>query len=208
MGVLVELDSRRAQAKRAQIRGGALAAFLETGVAGTSMDHVAACAGVSKQTLYVYFRSKEELLVDVLGSIVTNLDERAPLLADRPVTSRDDLREVLSEVGWTLVSHLMSDDYLALFRIFIAEMATTPGLLTIWRETVPARFLARVEAVLDRARQADVIRDVDLDLATRLFIGPMMTFVVLDGLARPGNVFIPDRKRVDDVVDLYLRAVT
>jgi TetR/AcrR family transcriptional repressor of mexJK operon len=103
----------------------------------------------------------------------------------------------------------MSDDYLALFRIFIAEMATTPGLLTIWRETVPARFLARVEAVLDRARAAGVIKgDLDLDLATRLFIGPMMTFVFLDGLARPGNVLVPNRMRVDEVVDLYLLAVT
>ncbi|GAA4709935.1 TetR/AcrR family transcriptional regulator [Phytohabitans rumicis] len=205
----MELDSRRAQAKRAQIRNGALTAFLESGVAGTSMDHVAACAGVSKQTLYVYFRSKEDLLVDVLGGIVTSLDERAPLLADRPVTSREDLRDVLSEVGWVMVSHLMSDDYLALFRIFIAEMATTPGLLTIWRETVPARFLARVEAVLDRARAAGVIKsDLDLDLATRLFIGPMMTFVFLDGLARPDSVLVPNRKRVDEVVDLYLHAVT
>lgn len=204
----VESDSRRAQAKREQIRGGALTAFLECGVAGTSMDHIAATAGVSKQTLYVYFRSKEELLVDVLGSMVAALDERAPLLRDRVVASREDLRDVLSEVAWTLVSHLMSPDYLALFRIFIAEMATTSGLLNIWRETVPARFLARVEAVLDRARAAGVIHDVDLDLATRLFIGPLMTFVFLDGLARPGNVLVPDRSRVDAAVDLYLRAVT
>ena len=204
----MELDSRRAQAKREQIRQGALAAFLESGVSGTSMDHVAACAGVSKQTLYVYFRSKEDLLVDVLGGIVASLDERAPLLADRTVTDREHLRDVLSEVAWVMVSHLMSEHYLALFRIFIAEMATTPGLLAIWRETVPARFLARVEAVLDRAREAGVIRDVDLDLATRLFIGPMMTFVFLDGLARPGEVLVPNRKRLDQVVELYLRAVT
>jgi hypothetical protein len=87
-------------------------------------------------------------------------------------------------------------------------MATTPGLLAIWRQTVPARFLARVEAVLERAREAGVIRDVDLDLATRLFIGPMMTFVFLDGLARPGDVLVPNRKRLDQVVELYLRAVT
>jgi TetR/AcrR family transcriptional repressor of mexJK operon len=198
----------RANAKREQIRRGALEVFLQCGVAGTSMDHVAATAGVSKQTLYVYYRSKEELLVDVLGAMVTALDERAPLLADRKVASRDDLRAVLSEVSWTLVSHLMSPDNLALFRIFIAEMVSTPALAQIWRETVPERFLARVETVLTHAREARVIKDVDLDLATRLFIGPMMTFVFLDGLARPGDVLVPNRERVDEVVDLYLRAVT
>ncbi|MEH1128132.1 TetR/AcrR family transcriptional regulator [Micromonospora sp. CPCC 206061] len=198
----------RGNAKREQICRGALEVFLQCGVAGTSMDHVAATAGVSKQTLYVYFRSKEELLVDVLGSMVNSLDERAPLLADRAVASHNDLRAVLSEVAWTLVSHLMSPNYLALFRIFIAEMVSTPALAQIWRETVPARFLARVETVLTHAREAGVIKDVDLDLATRLFIGPMMTFVFLDGLARPGNVLVPNRERVDEVVDLYLRAVT
>ncbi|MFD0744059.1 hypothetical protein ACFQ1L_21190 [Phytohabitans flavus] len=62
--------------------------------------------------------------------------------------------------------------------------------------------------MLQRAREAGVIRDVDLDLATRLFIGPMMTFVFLDGLARPGEVLVPNRKRLDQIVELYLRAVT
>ncbi|MEJ3744479.1 TetR/AcrR family transcriptional regulator [Actinomycetes bacterium KLBMP 9797] len=196
------------EAKREQIRRGALEVFLESGVAGASMDQVAATAGVSKQTLYVYFRGKEDLLVDVLGSMVASLDERAPLLVDRPVASRDELRAVLSEVAWTLVSHLMSPQYLALFRIFISEMVSTPALAVIWRETVPARFLARVETVLAHARESGVIRAVDLDLATRLFIGPMMTFVFLDGLARPGDVLVPPKERVDEVVDLYLRAVT
>jgi TetR/AcrR family transcriptional repressor of mexJK operon len=198
----------RGNAKREQIRRGALEVFLQCGVAGTSMDHVAATAGVSKQTLYVYFRSKEDLLVDVLGAMVTALDERAPLLADREVASRDGLRAVLSEVAWTMVSHLMSPDNLALFRIFIAEMVSTPALTQIWRETVPERFLGRVSTVLAHARESGVIKDVDLDLATRLFIGPLMTFVFMDGLARPGNVLVPNRERVDEVVDLYLRAVT
>lgn len=196
------------QAKRDQIRRGALAVFLESGVAGASMDHVAATAGVSKQTLYVYYRGKEELLVDVLRDMVGQIDERAPLLADRAVESRDALRAVLTEVAWAVVSQLMGPQYLALFRIFVAEMASTPALAQIWRETVPARFLSRVETVLAHARDAGVIRDVDLDLATRLFVGPMMTFVFLDGLARPGDVLVPERSRVDDVVDLYLRAVT
>jgi hypothetical protein len=93
-------------------------------------------------------------------------------------------------------------------RIFIGEMADMPGLADIWRQTVPARFLGRIDALLLRARDAGVLRDVDLDLATRLFIGPLMTFVFLDGLARPGNVKIPDRSQVDATVDLFLRAVT
>ncbi len=60
----------RAKAKRDQIREGAQRVFLERGFAGTSTDAIASEAGVSKQTLYVYYASKEELLADVLQHLI------------------------------------------------------------------------------------------------------------------------------------------
>ena len=55
--------SPRAQAKRQQITDAARALFLAQGFARTSMDAITAEAGVSKQTLYSYFPSKNELLL-------------------------------------------------------------------------------------------------------------------------------------------------
>ena len=54
-------DTPRARAKRDQIRAHAQRLFLARGFTGTSTDAIAAEAGVSKQTLYAYYSSKEEL---------------------------------------------------------------------------------------------------------------------------------------------------
>src|SRR3954471_17370888 len=48
-------------AKRRQIIEGARAVFLSQGFDAASMNDIARKAGVSKGTLYVYFRNKEEL---------------------------------------------------------------------------------------------------------------------------------------------------
>ena len=63
-----------------QILKGAMQEFLARGYAGTSMEKVAAAAGVSKPTVYSYFKDKEELfqvLIETLAnkkfsSIFTN----------------------------------------------------------------------------------------------------------------------------------------
>src|SRR5438477_89804 len=56
-----EDDERRSTRKRRAIVEAATAAFLRDGYRGTSMDEVAAKAGVSKQTVYKHFADKERL---------------------------------------------------------------------------------------------------------------------------------------------------
>lgn len=55
----------------------ALACFERQGIAATSMDDVAAELGVSRPTLYYYFSSKDELVLEVVarqgGAILLNL---------------------------------------------------------------------------------------------------------------------------------------
>src|SRR5262249_62328646 len=54
-------DPRSDSAKRRQIIDGARRMFLAQGFDAASMSEIAREAGVSKGTLYVYFKSKEEL---------------------------------------------------------------------------------------------------------------------------------------------------
>ena len=57
--------------KREQILQGATRVFLQHGYAGTSMDRVAAEAGVSKQTIYSHFQDKEGLFTALIERITT-----------------------------------------------------------------------------------------------------------------------------------------
>lgn len=201
-------ESVRARRKRAQIRSGALETFLSTGFVGSSMDQVAATAGVSKQTLYAYYRSKNDLLVDVLATLLSEFIGMQSNVRDARPTSPDELRSALIEIAGTVTSLAMREDYIGLVRVLISEMPAMPEVAALWRRTVPEQGMAQVSNLLSRAREAGVVREVDLDLATRLFMGSMLTFVFLDGLARPGDVVVPDRARLEQMVDLYLAAVT
>ena len=63
VGILVRVGaaSNKDSAKRRQIVDGARAVFLSRGFDAASMNDIARAAGVSKGTLYVYFRHKEQL---------------------------------------------------------------------------------------------------------------------------------------------------
>ncbi|MEQ1882699.1 MAG: helix-turn-helix domain-containing protein, partial [Burkholderiales bacterium] len=68
--------TRRKQARPAELMAAALDLFVERGFAATRLDDVAAQAGVSKGTLYLYFSSKEELFKAVIRSGIVPLIER------------------------------------------------------------------------------------------------------------------------------------
>lgn len=204
---MVAKNAERADRKRAQIREGAREVFLTHGFSGASTDQVAMAAGVSKQTLYSYFRSKEELLVAVFAHLLEELADPSDVW-EREVRTREDLRAVLLALALRIPATAMQERYLSLVRVVLSELRSMPELGELWRTSVPAVGMQRIQAILRRAQEAGVVRDVDVDLATRMFFGPILTFVILDGVARPGDVLPPDRTRLEELVDLYLRAIT
>lgn len=198
----------RSRRKREQIRTGALSVFLSAGFVGSTMDEVAATAGVSKQTLYAYYRSKDELLVDVLSTLLSELHDSRAEVWERPIESVADLRELLVDTAVMITSIALREDYLGLVRVIIAEMPVMPEIAALWRRTVPERGMQLVTSVLRRGKEAGVVGDVDLDLAMRMFMGPILTFVMVDGLARPGDITVPERTQLAQIVDLSLVAIT
>jgi AcrR family transcriptional regulator len=199
----------RAQAKRDQIRAGARRLFLERGFAGTSTDAIAAAAGVSKQTLYAYYPSKEELLADVLRQII-HADPQSQLLVvdEGGFESADAVRQALGELARRLIANVMQPDYLALMRVVIAETPRLPQLGSLYRAAVPERVLANVAAILASARANGVIGSVDADAASRMFAGALLTYTLFDGL------FVGDRPprppapgRIEAIVDLFMRTI-
>jgi len=73
---LLSREERRAQILRAAAR-----AFADGGFAATSMDDVAAAAGITKLIVYRHFESKEELYAAVLDGVSTRLREEWTRLA-------------------------------------------------------------------------------------------------------------------------------
>ncbi|WP_219406049.1 TetR/AcrR family transcriptional regulator [Pseudomonas sp. Colony2] len=108
--------------KREAIVAAAIAEFRDNGFEVTSMDKIAATAGVSKRTVYNHFKSKEELFAEILhqlwASSVAQLD--VSYASDRPL--REQLRGLL-QAKMTMMSDA---NFLDLARVAIAATIHSP----------------------------------------------------------------------------------
>lgn len=105
---------RKSEEKRRQILRVAAQAFEELGYERTSMLTIAERLRGSKQTLYNYFPSKEDLLRGVLAEGIAETSE--PALAEFLPAARKDLRKALIGGGVTYLTDQLSPATMALVR--------------------------------------------------------------------------------------------
>jgi TetR/AcrR family transcriptional regulator, mexJK operon transcriptional repressor len=184
---------------------------LRDGFAAASTDAIAAEAKVSKRTLYVYYPSKEELFAGVMrGLTIENPQTRAlEAIEEMAPGSEEELRRDLLELASKIVATMMQPDYLALLRTTIADTHRFPQLGGLFRATVPERAMRSFAVFIGRSQERGVVGpDVEGETASRMFIGPLLTYAVLNGLFAEGQPLPPTQEKIEDIVDLYMKAVT
>src|SRR5678816_2676989 len=91
---------RRKEARPSEILDAALAVFAEKGFAGARMEDIAARAGVTKGTIYLYFESKEAVFKSLVrDSIGTTIDDVLRAAGSFEGSARDLLKLVLTTMG-------------------------------------------------------------------------------------------------------------
>lgn len=108
--------------KRQAIVQAAIAEFRANGFDATSMDKVAASAGVSKRTVYNHFPSKEALFAEILRQLWQSSQAQPDPAYDRERPLDEQLRELLQR------KMRMLDDvnFIDLSRVAIAEVIHSP----------------------------------------------------------------------------------
>lgn len=141
--------------KRTAIVDAAKDAFLESGYAQTSMDRIAAAAGVSIKTVYRHFDNKDDLFSAVMqaacgrsGSEGLELEpqEKLPQL-ERPWFSAPP-RSALALIGVEYLRHALSKEQLALYQVVTRDAHRFPEIARRYhdevieqRNTLFARYL-------------------------------------------------------------------
>ena len=113
----------KSDAKRKAILRGAKAVFLKLGFGGTSMDEVAARAGVSKMTVYRHFGSKEDLFAGVITDLCNRIVEED---LERIFELKPE--EALRRYAQRMIDIVFAPDTVELHRIVIAESRRFPAL--------------------------------------------------------------------------------
>lgn len=151
------------------IRAAAAVVFLEKGYLGTSVDEIAARAGVSKQTIYTHFRNKDELFAEV---VLGNAVRAEAFASDMLATFRgaDDVEAGLRELARTYVRFVIRPDVIRLRRLVIAEASRFPDLARTYHERVPARMYTELAGLFAELMQAGQLRRGDPETAAQHFV--------------------------------------
>lgn len=163
--------SRLTDRKRQAILAAAAGQFRAHGYEATSVDSIAAAAGVSKRTVYNHFPSKE----DLFGETVIGLFARSADMLEVAYRADADLRPQLEELLALKMRMLADPDFIGLARVAVAEAIHAPERA----RPVFARLGEREEGVTAwvRAAQADGrVKAGDPAFAATLLQGQLKTF--------------------------------
>ncbi|GAA3578981.1 TetR/AcrR family transcriptional regulator [Amycolatopsis ultiminotia] len=143
------------------------AELAETGYARMSMEAVARRAGVGKAAVYRRWRSKQAMLIDLVGAVVrANLPE----VADTGTLAgdvREYLEVTLEQARRPAVIRIVLD--------MIAETERNPSLSEALREEVGGPRRAAADALLSRAvGRGELPADIDHELAIDLLLAPLV----------------------------------
>lgn len=138
--------------KRGAILAAARELLLADGFERTSVDAIAASAGVSKRTVYDYFGDKRALLLAVVEQAVYALSSAVSSAIDENLRDVTDLEEALTGFARGITaSAIGSPDYAALMRLLSTESANLPELSEKhWQVGEPEDAVAERFAELDR----------------------------------------------------------
>ena len=166
---------RRKQARAPEILDAALACFAQKGFAATRLDDIAARAGITKGTIYLYFDSKQALFEALARqSIGQQLDQVKAQLAAFTGSSADLLRLILTTMG----HFAMSSDRVVLPRLVLAEAANFPQLAEFWRREIIDRGIGLLTTILERGIDRGEFRRIEPQHAARLCIAPILIIVL------------------------------
>jgi TetR/AcrR family transcriptional regulator, mexJK operon transcriptional repressor len=191
-------------AKRKAILEAAKTLFLSNGYDGSSMDAIAAEAGVSKLTVYSHFTDKEKLFA---AAVKSNCEEQLPELLFE-LSAEVPVAQSLLNIGRGFNELINSRESVELHRVMVSLAAQDSKLSHMFYEAGPQRVLHGMEELLRQADQSGLLRVQDpLSAADQFFClikgGANFRLLIGCGEALQGA---EAEAHVRDAVEVFLRA--
>ena len=118
--------------KAAAIRHAAVDLFMADGMERTSMDAIAAAAGVSKQTVYSHFKNKDDLFRSCVASKINMYSLDASQLS-----SNGDIDDFLRHVGRQYLTLLSDPGVIRMFRLMVSQADSQPESVCSFHQSGP-----------------------------------------------------------------------
>jgi TetR/AcrR family transcriptional repressor of mexJK operon len=165
--------------------------FLRQGYAGTSMEEIAALAGLTKRTVYNNYAGKDALFTLIIADVVAFADEFARGLREEFAAgiTAANLEAALDDLGRRLALGILRPEVIALRRLLIGEARAFPALAAEYFDRAPGQVMEALASGFKRLGQAGLLRVADARCAAAQFaylvVGEPLDRAVLVGTLPP-----------------------
>jgi len=185
--------------KREAILRAAIVVFAHNGYFSSKVADIAREAGVADGTVYLYFKSKEEILHSVFDRSV----DAALAEAKKKIESISDPREKLRQIALLHLERLGADRDLAV--VFQVELRGSTKFMEEFSAAGFAEYLALIRSTFEEGQKAGLFRpELNAKVVSKILFG------ALDEMA---TNWILSKKRyklapmADQVLDIFLSGV-
>ena len=162
---------RRSEDRPREICAAALTVFAEKGFAAARLEEIARSAGVSKATLYLYFKDKESLFRAVVrDTVAPNIDR----VREAVFAAGVSFDQVVPMFVCRLADVATEVPVGAVAKMVIGESRNFPELAKVWHDQVAGRALGMLSELIEVAQAKGEVRPGDPRLFAFSLVGPIL----------------------------------
>lgn len=165
---------RRKQARPEEIAKAALISFAQKGYAAATMADIARLAGITKGTIYLYFKNKDDLFNALVREYV--VDRLATNIS--AMQSSEDVVSAITQCCDMVSDMALTDEVLVLGRIITAEARNFPAIAQFWRREVVENLLDLIAGLIRRGGAQGTLVAVNPEAAARLCLAPALQALI------------------------------
>ena len=175
---------RRAEERPREICAAALEVFSEKGFAAAKLDEIARRAGVSKGTLYLYFKDKEQLFRAVVRDTVSpNIDHLRHAIMATSLPFAQIVTLFLTRLSSVAATMPLG----SVVKMVIGESGNFPQLARVWQEQVVSKALGILVELIEKAQQKGEVRPGDPRFHAFTLMGPMLMGLMYREVLQPAG---------------------
>ena len=199
---------RRKESRPGELLDAALDLCVEKGFSATRVEEVAAKAGVSKGTLFLYFPSKEDLFKAVVRE---NIAKQFPTWNKEfnqfEGTSADMLRYAMTS-WWERIGQTRAS---GITKLVMSEAQNFPEIAHFYQDEVIKPGNALIHRILDRGVASGEFRQLDTEQTVHAVVAPMIFLMMwkhsMGACAASAQIMNPEQF-IHMQVDLLLYGMT
>jgi AcrR family transcriptional regulator len=198
---------RRKEARPGDLLDAALDLFVEKGFAATRAEEVAARAGVSKGTLFLYFPSKEELFKAVVRENISGRFKEWNEEFEAFEGSTADMVRYCVKVWWERIGATRAS---GITKLIISEARNFPDIAAFYQHEVIRPATELIRRILQRGVDRGEFRPLDLEYAGFSIVAPMIFLIMMKhslGVCVPQDYPLDPQRYLASQLDILLNGL-